>query len=116
MMPAPISTKTQLYWEKMATRRSSVEAGLALVEKRGNAFEAFRRGALRGDGLALQHHLRFERAERARNEPLRATERPGRSRGQLLSHRDRFGQELRIGHDAIHEPPVPRFFGIDRAI
>src|SRR5215207_11098145 len=66
------------------TPGSSSEIGLAFVEERSDAFEAFRTAHLRNDGLALQHHLTFQRPERFCDQALRAAKGACSTGGEAL--------------------------------
>src|SRR5947207_13790353 len=65
------------------------ELRAALLEKRGAPLHSFRAHRMRRDALALEKHLRLERAEGLRDEPLGGAVRAAPSARELLGEAER---------------------------
>src|SRR5262245_47493703 len=65
------------------------ELRLALGKEGADALGAFRAHRMRRDGLALEDHLRFQRAERVCHQALGRAVRTARTARQTLGHLER---------------------------
>src|SRR2546430_4318348 len=89
-----------------------LEGRLLLVRERRHAALEILGAAARRDRPDLELHLRLEALpRRVVEEPLRAPECERRSVRNLARERLRRAGELRVGHDARHEPPLESLAG-----
>src|SRR4029077_2886729 len=87
-----------------------------LLEERADALGAFRPHRVRGDGLALENHLRLEGAERGGHEALGGAvgaRRPGR---ELRGDRQRPRLHLLVRHHLVDQSPAQGLGGRQRAV
>src|SRR5580700_1390018 len=101
------ATKNQVMPPRQPSARVRAgKARLALLEERADAFAAFRTDGVRGDGLALEHHLRLEGAERVRDQSLGGAERGACALRQLFGQLQRARQQRLVSDHLVHQPPA----------
>src|SRR5439155_1480780 len=94
-----------------------LEGRLLLVRERRHAALEILGAAARRDRPDLELHLRLEALpRRVVEEPLRAPECERLSVRELARERLHGAGELRIGHDARHEPPLESLAGREDAV